>query len=341
MALTLEDIAKMVGVSRSTVSRVINGESNVNEETRQKVEKVIKELNFQPNLAARSLAAGRTKIIGLITPVGVNAIFSDPFFPLIMQNISSACNRKGYSIMLWLAEPEYERRTIHQVLYNGLVDGVIVSSMKLTDPIIQSLSEHNLPFVTIGRNPFEGNTCYVDSDNYNGARDAIIHLINLGRKRISCITGPMDTIVGIDRFKGYQDALKSYGFTLHPDLVIEGNFSENSGYFAAQKLISLKTDAIFAASDVMAISAIRSIQDSGLTVPDDIAVIGYDDIPQAAVISPPLTTIRQPFSRMGSVAVDILLEMIEHPSSQPHRIVLPTELIIRASSGTFTRSDRE
>lgn len=336
MPLTLEDVAKMVGVSRSTVSRVINNEPNVNDETRQKVEKVIKELNFQPNLAARGLAAGKSHILGFVIPVGVNAIFSDPFFPLLMQNVTSACNQKGYSIMLWLAEPEFERRTIHQVLYNGLVDGVIVSSMKLTDPIIESLSEHKFPFVTIGRNPIEGSSCYVDADNYNGAREAVMHLIRQGRKRIASITGPMDTIVGIDRFKGYQDSLKQYGISMHPELIVEGDFSDGSGYYQTQRLLEFNPDAIFAASDVMAIASIRAIQDSGHKVPDDIAVVGYDDIPLATRTTPTLTTIRQPFHRMGTVAVEILLDMIGHPSSQPHRIVLPTELVIRSSCGAVT-----
>ncbi len=144
MPLTLEDIARIASCSRSTVSRVINGDVNVSAATRQSVNKVIQELNFQPNLAARSLASGQTHVLGLIIPLGVASIFSDPFYPLLIQSISTTCNQRDYSIMLWLAAPEFERRTIHQVLYTGLIDGVIVSAMSLIDPVIQSLAESNL-----------------------------------------------------------------------------------------------------------------------------------------------------------------------------------------------------
>jgi LacI family transcriptional regulator len=334
VTLTLEDIARMSGVSRSTVSRVINGEPNVNESTRLKVDKVIKEFNFQPNLAARSLAAGQTRILGLIIPVGVSAIFTDPFFPMLMQSISSTCNQKDYSIMFWLAEPEFERRAIHQVLYNGLIDGVIVSSMHLSDPIIETLCERKLPFVTVGRNPTSPRTSYVDADNYNGAREAMRHLMRLGRKRIATISGPMNTIVGVDRLKGYRDALKEHGLSYIPELVVEGDFSDGGGYYATQLLIHHHPDAILAASDAMALAAMRALQEAGLKVPEDVAVIGFDDITLAARAVPPLTTIRQPIGAMGAEAVTMLIDMIDHPSGEPHRVVLPTELVIRSSCGS-------
>jgi LacI family transcriptional regulator len=331
MPLTLEDIARMSGVSRSTVSRVINGDPNVNDHTRNKVKAVIQSLNFQPNLAARGLAAGYTRILGLVIPTGVAAIFSDPYFPLVIQGVSTACNNLGYSVMLWLAEPKYERKTISQILYNGLIDGVIVSSMLMDDPLIDRLSESKRPFITIGRHPINEMINYIDVDNRAGAYQGVSYAFRTGRRRVATIRGPHNTISGQDRYQGYLDALQERGLPLIPELVAEGEFSDASGYQAMKSMLPQRPDAVFVASDAMAFAAIRAIQEAGLCVPDDIAVIGFDDIPPAATTIPPLTTIRQPIQRTGSMAAEILIDMIEHPSPQPRRVVLPTELVIRSS----------
>jgi LacI family transcriptional regulator len=333
MTLTLEDIARLANCSRSTVSRVINGDPNVSVATRQRVKKVITELNFQPNLAARSLASGQTHILGLIVPLSVSSIFSDPFYPLLIQSISATCSQRDYSIMLWLAAPEFERRTIHQVLYNGLIDGVIVSAMSLNDPIIQSLAESKLPFVAVGRNPNDDTTCFVDVDNFNGAREAVNHLYKLGRRRIATIAGPSDVIVGVDRLRGYRAALKENNLPYDPELVTVGNFSDSGGYAAMQTLILKKPDAVFATSDVMAIAAIRALQEAGYRVPEDVAIVGFDDITLASRTIPPLTTVRQPIDLVGAGVVNMVVNMIEHPASPPQSLVLPTELVIRSSCG--------
>jgi LacI family transcriptional regulator len=331
MPLTLEDIARMSGVSRSTVSRVINGDPKVNDLTRNKVQEIIQSMNFQPNLAARGLAAGYTRILGLVIPTGVAAIFTDPYFPLVIQGVSSACNTLGYSVMLWLAEPKYERKTITQILYNGLIDGVIVSSMLIDDPMIERLSESKRPFITIGRHPTNEKINYVDVDNRAGAYQGVSYAFRTGHRRIATICGPRNTISGQDRYQGYLDALQERGLSLINDLVAVGEFSDVSGYQAMKSLLPHHPDAVFVASDAMAFAAIRAIQQAGLSVPEDIAVIGFDDIPTAATSKPPLTTVRQPILRTGSMAAELLIDMIEHPNPQPRRIVLPTELVIRSS----------
>jgi len=333
MTLTLEDIARIAGCSRSTVSRVINGDVNVSVSTRQRVKKVITELNFQPNLAARGLASGQTHILGLIIPLGVVSLFTDPFYPQLIQSISSACSQRDYSIMLWLATPEFERRMIHQILFNGLIDGVIVASMSLNDSIIQSLAESKLPFVAVGRNPNDETTCYVDVDNYNGARMAIEYLYKMGRRRIATIAGPSDVIVGVDRLRGYKAALAELGLPYDPSLVVTSDFSDESGYAAMQKLIEYKPDAVFANSDVMAVAAIRALHDAGFSVPEDVAIVGFDDITLAARSTPPLTTVRQPIDLIGAGVVNMLIDLIEHPATAQRSLVLPTELIIRSSCG--------
>ena len=180
MALTLEELAKQAGVSRSTVSRVINNHPNVDPETRARVLAIADKLNYQPNLAARGLAAGRTRVLGLVIPTAVAALFSDPYFPLLIQGISSACNAHDHSVMLWLAEPEYERRTIHQILQSGLIDGVIVSSMLGNDPLVRALAEHKKPFVLVGRHPTDPRVSYVDVDNLDAVREAVAYMLRLG-----------------------------------------------------------------------------------------------------------------------------------------------------------------
>ncbi len=337
VTMNLEQIAKLSGVSRSTVSRVVNNDPNVSKVTREKVMQVVKRVNYTPNAAARGLAVGRTHVLGLVVPMGVAALFTDPYFPILIQGVSSACNAREYSVMLWLAEPEYERRQIRQIMYSGLVDGVIVSSMLLNDSLVQALSDGDLPFMLVGRHPTDTHASYVDADNIGGAREAVTHFLRLGRTRVATITGPQNMIVGADRLTGYLAALHERGVISDASLIAEGDFTEADGYRAMQQLMMRRPDALFAASDMMAIGAMRALREAGLRVPEDVAVVGFDDLPQSARTEPPLTTVRQPTYRLGTTAVDSLLDLIEYPDSSPRRIVLPTELVVRASCGSAPR----
>ncbi len=331
MSTTLQDIARMSGVSRSTVSRVLNGDPNVNAQTREKVQNILQSNHFQPNLAARGLAAGHARVLGLVIPIGVSAIFSDPYFPLLIQGVATACNALGYSVMLWLAEPEYERRTISQIINNGIVDGVIVSSPQMDDPMIDYLCESERPFITIGRTTSRQQTNYVDVDNRAGAHQAVSHILRSGCRRVATITGPRNTPGSQDRYQGYVDAMHERGVPVYPELIAEGEFTDTTGYLSMKKLLQHRPDAVFVASDAMAIAAMRAIGEAGLRIPQDIAVVGFDDIPSAATCKPPLTTVRQPIQRTGGVAAEALIDLIEHPDPLPRRIVLPTELVIRSS----------
>jgi LacI family transcriptional regulator len=332
---TLIEISRLSGVSRSTVSRVINNDPHVTEETRQSVLKVIRELHYQPNAAARSLKVGRTHIIGLVIPTGVSSVFTDPYYPMLIRGISTACQAKSYSVMLWLAEPEYERRTINQMLLNGFADGVIVSSSSINESIVEDLARSNLPFILIGRPPTHPELNYVDVENQRAASEAVNHLLRLGKRRIASIVGPQNTIVGIDRKAGYLEALHSRGVQPDPDLIVEGDFSEDSGFAAMHRLLPHKPEAVFAASDAMALGAMRACREAGMTIPDDIAVVGFDDMPFSARALPPLTTMRQPIQQIGSVAAETLIDIIENPDLQHrHHIILTAELVIRQSCGS-------
>jgi LacI family transcriptional regulator len=331
--LTLEDIARLSGVSRSTVSRVVNGDPAVSPETRSRVLDVIEANHFQPNLAARGLAAGRTRVIGMVIPQGLGLIFSDPFFSPLIQSISAACNRLDYSAMMWLADPEYERRTIGRLLHNGLIDGVIVSSMENDDPIVDALMRSARPFVLVGRHSQTEPVSFVDVDNRGGAQAAVEHLAGHGYRRIATITGPQNMVAGLDRLNGYRAALEAAGLPYDPDRVREGDFSDSSGYAAMQALLSAHPDAVFIASDAMATGALAALADAGLRVPEDIALVGFDDIPTTCRTNPPLTTVRQPIQQVGQLAAELLIRRIQNPAEPPQSIVLPTQLVVRQSCG--------
>lgn len=331
--ITIFEIAKRAGVSRSTVSRVINNDANVNSNTRERVQTVMQKFNYQPNAAARSLAAGRTRILGLVIPMGVGALFSDSYFPLLIQGIYAACNQHDYSTMLWLTEPEHEQRTIRQILHSGLIDGVIVASATIKDPLIEALASSDIPFVLVGRYPGKGQLSYVDVDNRKSARDAVLYLIHLGYTKIATIAGPQNHFAGVDRLDGYKDALRSRGIVIDPKLIVEADFGEDGGYEAMQKLLPRTPQAIFCASDAIALGALRALREAGKRVPEDIALVGYDDLPLAARTEPALTTVSQPIGRAGVIAAEMLMNLVRHPDSPPRHVILPTELAIRKSSG--------
>ena len=334
---TLEEIAKLARVSRSTVSRVINDDPHVDARTRQRVLAMVQRLNYHPNVAARGLAAGRTRILGLVIPMGVSALFTDPYFPLLIQGVSAACNAHDHSVMLWIAEAEYERRMIRQILHNGLVDGVIVASNLLNDPLVDALSASRIPFVMIGRHPEKENLNHVDVDNRRSAREMVEYLLRHGCRRIGTITGPKNMIAGMDRLEGYLDALRGNGIAVEPALIAEGDFSEASGQAAMQRLIPGEPDAVFVASDSMAVGALRALRNANLRVPQDVALAGFDGMPFAEHTDPPLTTVRQPVHHTGFVAAETLIDLVANPGSPPRRIILPTELVIRGSTDLETQ----
>ena len=336
-SLTLEDIARQAGVSRSTVSRVINDRPNVREDVRKRVLQVIEVTGYHPNAAARSLASQRSWTIGLILPHSVSFFFTDPYYSHLTKGIAQACNQYDYTLALFLVASKKDEEVIFpRVSRRGLLDGVIIQSGHHGDQgIIGRMVDARIPFVVAGR-PFRSdNVSYIDIDNVNAAYNAVGHLIRLGHQRIATITGPATSAVGIDRVEGYCKALVERGREVDETLIIEGDFTETGGYYAMQKLLSAHPEAVFAASDVMAIGALRAVRDAGLRVPEDIAIVGFDDLPIAAVSDAQLTTVRQPVVQFGAKAVEILIDLIENGLQPPRHIIMDTELVIRKSCGTI------
>jgi DNA-binding LacI/PurR family transcriptional regulator len=327
---TLDQVAERAGVGRGTVSRVINGSPQVSEHTRRAVEAAVAELGYVPNLAARALVTRRTDAVALVISESEERVFSEPFFAGVVRGISARVAGAGRQLVLALAAgPE---RPLERYLTPQHVDGVLLVSLHGDDPLPELLRKRGLPVVLGGRPPSGYGGAYVDVDNVGGARAGAAHLIARGRRRIATISGPHDMGAGQDRLAGYRAALASAGLAEDPALVIEGDFSEVSGLQAMRKLLSdhADLDAVFAANDLMAIGALRALRDAGRRVPEDVAVVGFDDSPLSRVTEPPLSTVRQPIEEMGREMADMLMRLADADTHES--AVLPTELVVRASS---------
>ncbi len=335
--LKLEDIAKLAGVSRSTVSRVVNNSPNVDAATRKRVEKIIQNTGYRPNAAARSLASQRTNMIGLVIPRTTSAFFTDPYFPQLTQGVAFACNNHHLTLSLFLVgNQEDENEITPRILRRGLLDGILIQSGTSDEKIFRRLISSQVPFLVLGRPHEDKLVNYIDVDNVRAAKEAVFHLIKLGYQRIGMITGGLYSTSAIDRRAGFEQAMHEAGMNIDPSLIAEGDFTEKSGYYAMKELLPSKPDAIFAQSDVMAIGAMRATQEIGLEIPKDIAFVGFDDLPIASTLPISLTTVHQPITHFGIKAVDLLIDIIEKGARPAKRLVLDTELIVRDTCGSKT-----
>ena len=340
--LTLEDIAKQAGVSRSTVSRVVNDNPNVSEAVRNKVQEVIVSTGYHPHAAARSLASQHSGMIGLVLPRTVSSFFIDPYLPRLTQGVAQACNQHNLTLSLFiLASKEDEERIFPRVSHHGLLDGIIVQTAHKGDKLINRLINSGFPVIVAGR-PFNtSGVSYIDVDNIQAAYQAVNYLIKLGYQRIGTITGMISSTAGLDRLNGYKKAIHDQGWHIDKNLIAEGDFTEQSGYEAMKLLLSANPDAIFAGSDTMAIGAIRMAKEAGLRIPEDVAFVGFDDLPVASLSDFKLTTVRQPIFRFGAQAVTTLIDLIENGIKPSRRIIMETELIIRESCGGSLKNFEE
>lgn len=335
MNLTLEDIGRMAGVSRSTVSRVLNEQASVSPEVRARVQEVIRRTGYTPNVAARSLVSGRSGVIGLVIPSRVHNIFEDPYFARLIQGISAASNQSGNTLSLFLFQTEEEESELYpRVVTSGFLDGLIVTATRMGDPLMARMATREVPVVMVGRPDVEG-VSYVDVDNRGGAMQAAIHLCNLGYDRIGLLGAPVSTPAGLDRLNGFVEGLAMCGKGLHPSLRVDGEFSEASGYQAMKELLPHAPDAVFAASDAMAVGALRAVREAGLTVPRDVALMGFDGLPASENSVPALTTIRQPVTETGRRAVSLLNDLVSGVATEPIVEVMPVELVVRDSCGAM------
>ncbi|MBN2305067.1 MAG: LacI family DNA-binding transcriptional regulator [Anaerolineae bacterium] len=338
-SVNLEDIAAKAGVSRSTVSRVVNNEPHVSAKTRERVLAVIRQEGYTPNPAARALVTQRTQVIGVVIPQVPIVLFEDAYyFPMLLQGISRVTHARDYAMLLWLGQSEEEERRYYQrVISNRLMDGVIIASAAADNPFIDHFLETNTPFVLVERpDRYQDQISYVTIDNESAAYDVVTHLVTLGRHRIGTVTGNLTIMDGVDRLAGYRRALSDSGLLMDEALIAEGDFTYRAGYQGAFRLLDQGVDAIFAASDITARGVFQALQERQVQVPDDVAVVGFDDLPTAVHISPSLTTVHHPIEQKGADAATILLDQIMGKVTTPQQRILPTHLVIRKSCGAMT-----
>ena len=328
MARTLDELAALSGVSRATVSRVING-GPVAEDTRRRVTEVLERTKFRPNAAARTLASGRSGVAGVVMHVTPHLLFEDPYFSSLLQGITDALAEQAAGMMLWLGSRSKEE-TLDQILWMGLLDGVIVTAHQQDDPLVDGLLASELPTVLIGHRRADATASYVDVDNVEAADMVTTHLIRLGRRRVGHITGRRGSVAAEDRIEGYRRAMSRASLAAD-ELIVEGAFDMPSGA-KVEELIDRGADAIFCANDATAEGALERIKDRGLSVPDDVALAGFDDLAFAAELDPPLTTVRQGVRHQGIEAAHTLFRLMRDPDGGPRRVILPTELVIRRST---------
>ncbi len=327
---TLDEVALRAGVSRSAASRAINNARHVSKATREAVEHAIRELGYVPNPTARALATQQAAAVILAVSHDDPGLFADPFFGQVIVGVSAALETTDLVLMLALASSSHGRERVQRVLRSRRADGVMLLALRGDDPLYRLTQQLGLPVVVGGR-PLHGEpTWYVDADNRGGARLATEHLIATGHSRIATITGQLDTRAGADRLRGFQEAMAVAG--LDNTWIEHGDFGEESGAQAAARLLSAHPDldALFAASDNMAAGAMRMLKARGRSVPADIAVVGFDDLPIARHTDPPLTSVNQPIQALGHEMAKMLISLIN--GERPSALILPTRLTVRESA---------
>lgn len=325
---TIDDVARRAQVSISTVSRVLNGRDRVHPQTRQRIQQAIAELGYRPSALARGLALQQTSTIGLIVPN-----ITDPFFLEIVRGVEETAGAAGYSMLIASQSRDTAEHRYHHLFTHGRVDGLILVAIDIRHQDLDQFFNEGFPVAVIQEDLGTHVPTFLAA-NYAGARALTEHLIGHGYRRIAFITGSDYTPDSGDRLRALREVLSEHGLTLAEDDILKGDFMYGSGYTAMNQLLERDThpEAVFAANDQMAIAAIQAATGHGLRVPDDIAIVGFDDISLASYTVPRLTTVRQPVYQLGCLAAEAVLGA-DSTALAPQRIVLPTELVIRESCG--------
>jgi DNA-binding LacI/PurR family transcriptional regulator len=332
---SIKDIAKAAGVSIGTVSRALNNAGGMTQVTRERILSIAKRLKYQPNLQARGLVGGRPNALGIVIPQMHEIAFSNPFFAEILIGIGKKAREAGQYLVFSIAGNESYTRMFQQ----HLVAGMIVLANRIDDPWVEEAYRSKVPIVLIPGNPFPSNIPSVDFDNIDGAFQAVDYLAKIGHRRIAFLYGPGNLKFGLDRLVGYRKALKKNGISNQKELVWEFDATQQGGYKAMKRLLVFDPPptAVLVLNDFSAMGVLRAAKESGFQVPRDISIIGFGDVPLAAMTDPPLTTVREPFHEMGYEACERLLKIIQGKRLSQKHLILPVELVIRKTTAPAFR----
>lgn len=338
MTVNIKDVAIQAGVSPSTVSRVIANSPRISTETSERVRTIMKELNYHPNAIARSLVRQRSQTVGLLIPNTIEQFFLNPFFPEVLRGITQVAQHAAYDLFLSTALHglnDIER--LEQMVQGKRVDGVILLTARVEDPLLRVLHENHIPAVLIGRPATPSTISWVNNDNKKAAYDATSHLLKLGHKTIGFIGGAPDLVVTMDRLTGYASALQDAGIQFDPVLTTSETFLEEGGYTGMMRLLATleRPSAIIASDDVLAFGAMRAAGELGYRIPEDLAIVGFNDIPLAKLANPPMTTMNVHIFELGQLAAKILIEQIEWPAIGQKEQLVPHNLVVRRSCGAW------
>lgn len=327
----MKDVARLAGVSTSTVSHVINKDRFVSEAITLKVDEAIKSLNYAPSALARSLKLNQTHTIGMLITASTN-----PFYSELVRGVERSCFERGYSLVLCNTEGDEQRMNRNlETLMQKRVDGLLLLCTETHQPSQEIMQRYpSIPTVMMDWAPFDGDSDLIQDNSLFGGDMATQYLIDKGYRRIACIAGPLDKTPSRLRLEGYQLAMARAGIAVEDGFIITSDFEFSGGLKAMQALLALPAlpQAVFVGNDAMAVGVYQALYQAGLRVPQDIAVVGYDDIELARYMTPPLTTVHQPKDELGELAIDVLIHRMANPAQAQQRVQLTPELIVRGSA---------
>ncbi|MFD1739843.1 LacI family DNA-binding transcriptional regulator [Bacillus salitolerans] len=335
MAVTIKDVAKLANVAPSTVSRVIADNPRISEETKERVREAMKELGYHPNFIARSLANQSTQALGLVMPSSADKVFQNPFFPEVIRGISTMAHEKDYALYMSTGETEDEIfEGVVKMVQGKRVDGIVLLYSRIDDEVINYLVENKFPFTVIGK-PFKDadSITHVDNDNYLASKEVTEYLIGLGHDRIAFVGGSLNLVVTIDRLLGYEKALRNSNLVYRDDYIVQEEFLKEGGREAVKELLAL-TDpptALVVTDDIMALGVLNTLAEMGISVPDDISVVSFNNSMFSEVSRPPLTSVNINIFDLGCTAAKYVIEQIENPSGHVKRVIVPHKLVKRQS----------